>query len=124
MKTKRTRSESDSAAHVAHELEGGAAGALTGAVVGAAAGPPGIVAGAVLGALAGTAAGAVLDNEAARQSARTRELDTEIGVTEGSLGAPNLQHPPAKIGAYSAASAGAASPSGHSAEGPAQIPEE
>jgi hypothetical protein len=106
-----------------HETEGAATGALAGAVVGAAAGPPGMVAGAIIGAAAGTVAGAVLDAEASRKGARTRELDAELGVSGGDIGAPNLQHPPAKVGAFSAGSAGAgASSGGASAEGPMQSP--
>jgi phage tail tape-measure protein len=108
---------------IAHEAEGGVSGALAGAALGAGAGPPGMVAGAVIGGVAGAIAGAALDSESSVQAARTRELDAEIGVSEGDLGAPNLAHPPAKVGAYSAASAGAASPSGEEpAEGPMQTP--
>jgi hypothetical protein len=108
---------------IAREAEGGASGALAGAVLGAGAGPPGMVAGAIIGGVAGTITGAVLDSESARQAARTRELDAEIGTSEGELGAPNLAHPPAKVGAYSAASAGADSSSGEEpAEGPMQTP--
>jgi hypothetical protein len=105
---------------LAHELEAGTAGMLTGAVVGAAAGPPGIVAGAVLGAAAGTVAGAALDTDARARSQRSRELDAVIGVTEGSIGAPNLVHPPPAVGAYSTASSGAETSHGDPAEGPAQ----
>jgi Glycine zipper len=108
-----------------HEVEGGASGAVAGAVIGAAAGPPGIVAGAIIGGVAGAMAGAALDDESSRQASRTRTLDAQIGVSEGDLGAPNLKHPPAKIGAYSAASAGAESSAGEvPAEGPMQPPED
>ncbi len=79
---------------IAHELEGGASGAIAGAVIGASAGPPGAVAGAILGGVAGVMAGAVLDSESARRSAHASELDAEIGVVGGEIGAPNLQHPP------------------------------
>jgi hypothetical protein len=110
---------------VMHEAEGGASGALAGAVLGAGAGPPGIVAGALIGGIAGAITGAVLDGEAERQAAHARALDAEIGVSEGELGAPNLEHPPAKIGAYSAASAGAVPSSGEeSAEGPLPRPDQ
>jgi hypothetical protein len=95
-------------AHVAHEAEGAASGAAAGAVLGAAAGPVGIVAGAVIGGAAGALAASALEKDAARKGARERELDEQIGVTGGDLGAPNLKHPPARVGAYSAASAGAA----------------
>jgi hypothetical protein len=36
-----------------------------------------------------------------------KALDEEIGVTAGTLGDPNLLHPPARRGVYSAAAAGA-----------------
>jgi hypothetical protein len=84
-----------------------------------------MIVGALLGGLAGSLAGAVLDSESSKQAAHTRELDAAIGVSEGELGAPNLKHPPAKTGAYSAASMGIASSSGEQpAEGPIQAPEE
>ena len=109
---------------LAHEIEGGASGAFAGAVVGAAAGPPGILAGTIIGGLAGAIAGAGLDTAASQQSTRTSVLDAEIGISGGDLGAPNLAHPPARVGAYSAASAGAGSSSGEEpAEGPMQVPE-
>lgn len=108
---------------IAHEAEGGASGALAGAALGAVAGPPGMVAGAVIGGFAGAIAGAVLDSESSRQATGARALDATIGVSEGELGAPNLEHPPAKVGAYSAASTGAGSSSdAEPAEGPMQPP--
>ncbi len=107
-----------------HETEGAASGALAGAVVGMAAGPPGIVAGAIIGAVTGGVAGAALDIESSRESAHTRELDAEIGVGGRDLGAPNLTHPPARVGAYSAGAAGVDASSGEEpAEGPMQVPE-
>ncbi len=107
-----------------HEAEGGASGALAGALLGAVAGPPGILAGALIGVVAGAITGAALDSESTARVARTRVLDAEIGVSGGELGAPNLAHPPARTGAYSAASAGVDSSSGEtSAEGPIPPPE-
>ena len=128
MKAKEKKNKSASGTsrtrRLAHEVEGGASGAAAGAVVGAAAGPPGMVAGAIIGGVAGAVTGAVLDSEASRQAERTRELDADIGISGGEVGAPNLAHPPPKVGAYSAASAGADSSSGEeSAEGPMQVPE-
>jgi uncharacterized membrane protein len=79
---------------IEHEAEGGASGAIAGALVGAAAGPPGALAGAIIGAVAGALAGAVIDKDSAESEERTRELDDEIGVTSGTIGAPNLKHPP------------------------------
>jgi phage tail tape-measure protein len=90
---------------IAHEAEGLASGALAGAVVGAAAGPPGMVAGAVIGAVAGALTGAAMDDESFREDDRERDLDAQIGVSGGDLGAPNLAHPPEKSGAGSATSA-------------------
>lgn len=105
------------------EAEGGAGGAIAGAALGAIAGPPGMAVGSVLGGVVGAIAGAAVARESERIGARTRELDEQIGVTAGSLGAPNLAHPPAKTGAYSAASAGGGTSSGgEPAEGPLQTP--
>lgn len=109
---------------IAHEAEGGASGAVVGAIVGVSAGPPGVVAGAVIGGVAGALAGAVLDQESSATAQRTRELDEEIGVSGGELGAPNLKHPPSRSGAFSPASSGA-SPSSNrpAANGPISTPE-
>ncbi len=110
--------------HIAREAEGAASGMLAGAVLGVTGGPPGMLAGAIIGGVAGAITGAALDDESSRQDAHTRELDAEIGVSEGELGAPNLKHPPSKRGAYSAASAGVSASSGEDpAEGPMQQPE-
>jgi hypothetical protein len=108
MKTKKAKGEKKKA-HVIREAEGVASGAAAGAILGAGAGPAGIVAGALIGGAAGAVAASALEKDAARKAARTRELDEQIGVTGGDLGAPNLKHPPARVGAYSAASVGAAS---------------
>ncbi len=110
----------------AHEAEGTAAGALAGAALGAAAGPPGALAGAVIGGVVGALAGAALDTASVESSEHERKLDEEIGVIGGELGAPNLVHPKAIVGAYSSASVGAgAGSSGDStpAEGPISEPE-
>jgi hypothetical protein len=47
-----------------------------------------------------------MDAQASADVARTRELDAVIGISGGDMGAPNLAHPPAKVGAYSSASVG------------------
>jgi phage tail tape-measure protein len=98
MNAKKITGTNDNAAtrRIEHEAEGAASGAIVGAVVGAAAGPAGVAAGVVIGSIAGALAGAVLDRDASEEAARTRELDAAIGVTEGSVGAPNLKHPPEK----------------------------
>jgi len=112
--------------HLVHDAEGAATGAVAGAILGAVAGPPGIVAGAILGAAAGAVAAEALETEGERVAAHTRELDEEIGVMGGDLGAPNLKHPPAKVGAYSTAATGTGASGGGSepAEGPMQVPED
>jgi hypothetical protein len=110
--------------HIVHDAEGAASGAVAGAVFGSIAGPPGMVAGALIGAVAGAIAASALDTDAERGAERTRELDEEIGVSGGDLGAPNLKHPPATIGAYSTAVAGGGDTSDEEpAEGPMQTPE-
>ena len=111
--------------HVAEDVAGVAAAVTVGSVVGAVAGPPGMLAGGVIGAAVGAIAAVGLEIDSARKEARTRTLDEEIGVTGGALGAPNLQHPPAVRGTYSAGAAGAVSASGEDpAEGPMQTPGE
>jgi len=71
-----------------HGEEGGAiAGEILGGVLGAAAGLPGAIAGMVIGGAAGALAGKVLDNEAERTHVHDEELDKEIGVSGGDLGA-------------------------------------
>jgi polyisoprenoid-binding protein YceI len=93
---------------IEHEAEGGASGALAGAIFGASAGPPGAIAGAIIGGVAGALAGAVMDQEASGKEQRERELDDDIGLNGGDLGAPNLKHPPPTSGAHSHASSGVA----------------
>lgn len=110
---------------IARETAGAAAGGVVGAVLGMAAGPPGAAVGAVLGAAAGAVAEKAIENEEAARSQRDEELDEAIGVAGGDLGAPNLEHPEARVGAYSAESCGVARPSRPPpAEGPMQPPEE
>jgi sporulation protein YlmC with PRC-barrel domain len=113
----------DSDTRAAHEAVGAAGGAITGGILGTIAGPPGVAAGAVLGGIAGAITEAALEKGAEAEAARTRDLDAELGVSEGDIGAKNLRHPPAKRGVYSGASAGADSSSGGSpAEGPIPPP--
>src|SRR4051794_22405092 len=92
--------------HPLHEAGGAAGGAVAGAAVGSIAGPPGIAAGAVIGGVVGALVAKIGDEDAERVSAHDGELDKAIGVTGGEIGAPNLKHPPAVRGAYSAASSG------------------
>lgn len=109
---------------VTHALEGAAGGAAAGAVIGAVAGPAGAAIGAVLGGATGAVAEALVERDAETARSRSAKLDKEIGVTEGDLGAPNLKHPPARVGAFSAAASGAGA-TGHTlAEGPLSPPGE
>ncbi len=71
-----------------------------------AAGPPGAIAGAVIGAGAIGSTSWALEADNAERALRDQQLDAEIGVSEGDLGVAGLKHPPAKVGAYSAASLG------------------
>jgi hypothetical protein len=108
---------------IEHDGGAGAAGALAGAVIGSVAGPVGAIAGAVLGAAAGGLLGDVAHEAGVERDARDAVLDGEIGVSGGELGAPNLLHPPATVGAFSGASSGAPSAGGEeSADGPMQSP--
>ena len=102
---------------------GAVAGAVGGAAIGSIAGPPGAVVGAVIGAAAGALAGLALDGSEHDEEAESVKLDDEIGINGGSIGAPNLKHPPARVGAYSGASSGAGgSAEEEPAEGPMQKP--
>jgi hypothetical protein len=92
--------------HVHGTTVGALGGEIAGGIIGAIAGPPGVVAGMLIGAAAGALAGHALDDGAEREHENDDELDASIGVTSGDLGAPNLKHPPAKRGTFSAASAG------------------
>lgn len=99
---------------------GTAIGAAAGAAAGAIAGPPGIVAGAVLGAIAGAAtAGALVENDEVEEAAN-EELDEEIGVIGGDLGAAQTNIP-ARIGAPSLSSAGIGTPESANEDGGAGV---
>jgi hypothetical protein len=114
----------DAHRHALHEAGGAAGGAIAGAAIGAVVGPVGVAAGVVIGGVVGAFCAKVADEEADRVSAHDHDLDAVIGVSGGSLGAPNLKHPPATRGTYSAASSGGASGGGSSADGPMPKPEE
>jgi len=73
--------------HTHGEIAGALAGEVVGGIVGSLAGPPGAVAGMVIGGAAGALAGKVIDQEAERGHIHDEELDEEIGVTGGDLGA-------------------------------------
>jgi hypothetical protein len=109
--------------HIESELEASAGGAVAGAALGAFAGPPGAIAGAVIGAMAGAVVEFEMRSERGFEAERDRLLDDEIGVNGGDMGAPNLIHLTAKIGAYSGASLGGGTDvEEQPAEGPMQSP--
>jgi hypothetical protein len=109
--------------HGGGAVAAGAAAAAAGAAVGAVAGPPGIVIGAVIGGAAGAATESLLERARRVAQAHERQLDEDVGITSGDIGAPNLNHPPPQIGAYSAASSGAGTVRQRApAEGPMSSP--
>jgi hypothetical protein len=73
---------------------GAALGALGGVALGSMQGAAGALLGLLAGGAAGLVAGRVLAREAARAEARDRELDAEIGITRGSLGAGPVRFRP------------------------------
>lgn len=85
-----------------------AAASLTGAVIGIIAGPAGVVAGAIIGSVVGAAAGAMLADSNSKRWHHDEELDYDIGVFDGSMGAAPPDAPKARIGAFSSGSAGGA----------------
>ena len=104
--------------HHAVAVADAAAGAVAGAAIGSMAGPVGAVAGAAIGGAMGAAAGIAVESANRAHEIVDAKLDEDIGVYGGDLGAPNLEHPPAKIGAFSSASSGAGRSSHAPAEGP------
>jgi hypothetical protein len=85
-----------------YELAMGALAAFGGGGLGAViAGPWGLAIGAVIGAGAGGLAAWAVQRGDEQAAQRDSQLDIEIGVVEGDIGAPGLEHPPAKIGAFS-----------------------
>ena len=96
-------------------------GAVAGAAVGAVAGPAGAVAGGVLGTAIGALAGVVLERQLAERARHDQQLDRDIGVSEGAIGAASPDAPPATRGTFSAASSGFSSGGGTvPSEGPMQ----
>jgi hypothetical protein len=116
-----TKPERYAARRKRYEIGAGAVGALGGAGLGAlAAGPPGAVVGAVIGAGVGAITAWANHTGTEVAAERDSQLDVEIGVTDGDIGAPGLEHPPAEIGAFSreASGAGGASTETKEAAGP------
>ncbi len=97
-------------------------GAIGGAALGAMAGPNGMIAGAIMGGVADLLAAFALTRHARMNAFVQEAWDEEIGVMGGSLGAPSLQHPPAKMGLYSNESAGTSSAQNGLADVEGQFP--
>ena len=94
-------------------------GMAAGAALGAIAGPPGMIAGAVLGSAVGAAAAIALGAQSVEDQQRDDDLDRDIGVIDGDLGAAAANQPPTTRGAFSAASMGVGSGAGAElSEGP------
>ena len=93
--------------NTAKEAVGVGVGALSGAGLGAAGGPIGAIIGAVAGGVAGALASKALEASTAGEEAHEEQLDAEIGVSSGDLGAASADQPPARRGAFSSAAVGA-----------------
>jgi hypothetical protein len=117
MKTKRAKGQGERKGRIETAA---VSGAVAGAAAGSLAGPAGAVAGGIVGGVAGAMAGVALADDAQRRHSHGAELDREIGVTEGDLGAAGPDAPPARVGAYSAGSAGAGVATPTPSEGPIQ----
>lgn len=105
-----------------HEAEAGLGGALAGAAMGIIGGPAGAAVGAVIGGVVGAVTAGVSELNGDDLAAIDRELDADIGVIGGDIGAPNLKHPPVKAGLFSGASSGAGQMGGaEPGEGPKQL---
>ena len=81
---------------IALEVGEGTVGAMAGAALGSVAGPPGAIVGAIIGGAVGVIAGRTGSNDEHIADDADQELDEEIGVTSGDIGAPNLKHPQTK----------------------------
>ena len=68
-----------------------------------------MVVGALIGAAAGGLTGKAFAADQETEAQHDKQLDEDIGVTAGDLGAADPNAPPAKRGTYSGASAGAGS---------------
>jgi outer membrane lipoprotein SlyB len=89
MKPKKEATGLERAKNTDHVLVdvGTVSGAVTGAIVGIVGGAPGMIVGGAIGAAIGTVAGAALDRESHAGERHDRELDDDIGVTNGELSA-------------------------------------
>ena len=114
----------EAARRARYEMSAGAVGALAGAGFGGIfAGPVGAAAGAVVGAAMGAATGWAVEQHAHDEAIHDQQLDRDIGVIDGDLGAPGLRHPRTGPVALSREAAGVGSASEQQdAAGPMQAP--
>jgi hypothetical protein len=101
-------------------LVGMMAGAAAGAPTGANTGPVGIAIGAVIGSAIGASSGVAMDLIELEHRVHDEQLDRDIGVSGGDIGAGDvLTHPPPRHSLFSAGVAGAGGRVSHApAEGP------
>ena len=98
-RTYRSKAKKDAARRHRREMAVGTIGVLGGAGMGAiAAGPPGALAGALLGAAAGALTAWSSEANAVDFGPNDPDFEAEIGVSEGELAVPDLEHPPARLG--------------------------
>ena len=119
MKSKKAKKERPSIrpSHHGGEAVAIVSGAVAGAATGAIAGPPGMLVGGALGGVGAAIATAVIENAEHDKAVHEEAIDKDIGVIDGQMGAGHPDDPPARIGAFSAGSAGASRPSKPPAEG-------
>jgi phage tail tape-measure protein len=96
-----------------------AAGAAAGALAGTLAGPVGMAIGAVIGGFIGGAAGVAVETTETEKSAHDAQLDRDIGVSGGNLGAAAPGQTPSS-GRFHAASLGVTDSGPESSDGPIQ----
>ena len=96
-----------------------AAGAAAGALAGTLAGPVGMAIGAVIGGFVGGAAGVAVESGDQEKSAHDKQLDRDIGVSDGNLGEARPDQPPSR-GRFHAASLGVNDAEAESSDGPIQ----
>jgi outer membrane lipoprotein SlyB len=93
-----------------YEVTLGLLGALGGGGLGlVVAGTAGLGVGIVLGGAAAALGAWATQRQEQEMAERDSQLDIEIGVDDGDIGVPGLEHPPAKVGAFSKEVSGAGS---------------
>jgi hypothetical protein len=82
-------------------------GVAAGAALGSFAGPVGVLAGAIGGSIVGAVLAIGHNRQIEIEGLEEERIDRELGISGGTIGAPNLRHPPPSIGGlYHASSLG------------------